>query len=156
MALEESFAASIVRVRASFGFHRFECDPSEITISLGITPDDVRRQGERRTVFYGKHALTGREIVVPFSTWSIKSRTDSKDINDHLRELIARLAGGQSKWKDSFGRPAFSVLYKATHLRMGNGPFFEADVIQGIAGWNAKLVQDVYQVDLPEGGLPSD
>jgi hypothetical protein len=152
MALEETFAASIIKVRATFGFAHFECDPHEITNSLEIVPDDLRRQGERRTVFYGKYKSTGREIVVPFSTWSIESRTESKDTNDHLRELIARLEGRQLKCKSSFGRPSFSILYKATHLRTGNGPFFEADVIAGISAFNADLWQDIYQVDLPGGG----
>lgn len=152
MALEESFAASIIKVRATFGFAHLECDPDEITNSLGIVPDEIRRQGELRTVFYGKNKSRGREIVVPFSTWSIASHTDSKDTNDHLRELIVRLEGRQSKCKVSFGQPRFSVLYKATHLHIGNGPFFEADVIAGIAAWNAELWQDIYQVDEPQVG----
>ena len=38
MALEESFAASIIKVRATFGFAHLECDPDEITNSLGIVP----------------------------------------------------------------------------------------------------------------------
>ena len=45
------------------------------------------------------------------------------------------------------GVPSFDILYKATHLHHGNGPFFEADVIEGIALFKAELWQDIYALD---------
>jgi hypothetical protein len=39
------------------------------------------------------------------------------------------------------------VLYKATHLWAGNGPFFEADVVRGIAAFGAELGQDIYSLE---------
>jgi hypothetical protein len=131
-------------VKAHFGFDSFVCHPDEITRTLGITPDDVRRKGELRLT------RNGREFRCPLSAWSIESRSDSKDVNDHFRELFARLAGVVDRMQDEFGQPNFSVLWVGNYLYAGSGPFYDADVIAGIAGFRAMLWQDIYQVDEKE------
>ena len=141
MALAPQFAESIKKVRVTFGFAQFDCDPAAITAALGIAPDELRRQGEQRS------ARGGRVMSVPFSTWSISSTSGSKDVNDHCRELLKRLAGAVARFDPAWGLPSFSVLYKATHLCCGNGPFFEADVVQGIAALGAQLWQDIYSIE---------
>jgi hypothetical protein len=147
MALSEFYASTILKASASFGFTEFVCDPDEITRALGIAPDEVDRKGARRTI------RGGRELDIPFSFWSIRSEGGSKDINEHLRMLLRRIDGKQSLCRVEFGRPAFGVTWKCNYLYAGSGPFYEIDVIAGIASWQAELFQDIYQVD-QEGNEP--
>lgn len=141
MAITEFYASTILKVSVSFGFAGFDGDPDEITRVFGIPPDEVRRKGERRMLH------NGREFDTPFSSWTIVSADDSKDVNDHLRGLLRRIEGKQSACKTDFGRARFDVTWKCNYLYSGSGPFYEADVIAGIASWQAELFQDIYQVD---------
>jgi hypothetical protein len=141
MAISDFHASTIVRVQAYFGFDSFECDPDAITRFIGMQPDEVGRKGTVKTV------RAGREIHWPFNSWSIASRLSSKDINEHLRELILRLTQVAESFPTDFGTPTFSVVWKSNYLYAGNGPFFEPDIIAGIARLNAALYQDIYQVD---------
>lgn len=141
MTLSDDFAAQIVKVEATFGFAEFACDPDEISEVLGVVPDEVRRKGEIRT------GCGGHVITVPFSTWGISSQMKSKDVNAHLRQLLNRLDGKAARRRAEWGTPGFEIHYVATHLRSGNGPFFELDVVQGIASWGAELWQDIYSVE---------
>ncbi len=140
MALSPQFADSVQKVSVTFGFANFDCDPEVITAALGIIPDEVRRRGDQISV------RSGKLFKVPFSTWSISSRVASKDVNDHFRELLERLHGSVGRLEPRWGVPTFSVLYKAAHLYAGNGPFFEVDVVQGIAALGAELWQDIYSL----------
>jgi hypothetical protein len=146
MAISDFHASTIVEVRAYFGFDEFACDPDEITSALGIAPDEVRRKGEIRKL------RGGREVRCPSNDWSIQSRSGSKDVNEHIRELFARLSGVSGRIRPEFGTPSFSVLWKGNYLYAGSGPFYEADVIAGIAALGAMLWQDIYQID--EAGAP--
>lgn len=141
MALNPQFAEGIRTVRVDFGFWMFDCDPNEITAALGIVPDESGRRGEER-------ALRGGHLFrAPYGSWSIASKLGSKDVNDHFRGLLHRLDGCADRLDPHWGVPTFGVLYKATHLRSGNGPFFEADVVRGIAALGADLWQDIYALD---------
>jgi hypothetical protein len=131
MAISEFYASTILKVSVSFGFDGFDVDPDEITQVFGIPPDEVRRKGERRMLH------DGRELGIPFSSWTIVSADDSKDVNDHLRALLRRIEGKQSACKAEFGRAKFGVTWKCNYLYSGSGPFYEADVIAGIASWQA-------------------
>ena len=86
-------------------------------------------------------------MTVPYSTWSISSRTKSKDVNEHCRELLERLGAVVGRLDAGWGVPSFNVLYKATHLCSGNGPFFEVDIVKGIAALGAELWQDIYSLE---------
>jgi Domain of unknown function (DUF4279) len=141
MALAPQFAESIKKVEVTFGFGNFSCDPAAITTALGIVPDETRRRGEQIST------RGGRLHAAPFSTWSISSTSESKDVNDHCRELLKRLSGAPNRLDPQWGIPSFSVLYKATHLCAGNGPFFEVDVVRGIAALGAELWQDIYSLE---------
>ena len=147
MALNPQFAAGIRTVRVDFGFSMFDCDPEDITAALGVVPDEIRRRDEERQM------PGGRLFRVPFSSWRVSSKQASKDVNDHCRELLERLRGCASRLDPRWGVPTFGVLYKATHLSSGNGPFFEADVVRGIASFGAELWQDIYALDedVPDG-----
>ena len=142
MAISDCFASTIIKVRASFGFSGFECLPEEITSTLGITPDEIRTKGERRKALKGT-----REILVHESSWTISSRSDSKDVNDHLRMLLNRLEQRASDFAPEWGEPDFGVLWKGNYLYQGSGPFYERDVLAGISALGASLYQDIYQVD---------
>jgi hypothetical protein len=141
MPISDFHASTIICVRAYFGFDQFTCDPEEITQALLIEPDEVRRAGELRAL------RGGRVLRTPFSDWSLASGTDSKDVNDHIRELLRRVGPAGKHFRPAFGPPSFSVLWKGTYLYAGSGPFYESDVIAGIASLGADLYQDIYQVD---------
>jgi hypothetical protein len=71
--------------------------------------------------------------------------------------LIHRLAHVAPNYPPELGAPSFSVLWVGNYLYAGSGPFFEADVIAGVARLKASLYQDIYQVDegLEEDGMAS-
>ena len=140
MALSELYESTIEKVRAYFGFSEFECDPQEITDTLGLSPDEVRRKGERRVL------RNSRFFDVPFHSWSIESECDSKDVNVHLRQLLHRLEGKEALIRMEWN-PSFSILWKGNYLYAGSGPFFERDVLIGIVRCSADLWQDIYQID---------
>ncbi len=141
MGISDTYASTIIKVGASFGFSDFDCSPDAITASLGLQPDSVRVKGDRRTL------RNGRIFTVPFSSWSINSSSPSKDVNDHLRELIGRLGDCGRRFQSEWNEPFFGVLWKGNYLYAGSGPFYERDVLEGVASLGASLFQDIYQVD---------
>ena len=145
MALHEVFESMIAEASASFGFSGFSCDPDGITAALGIPPDDLMRKGQERTV-----GARGRIITNPLNSWSISSSGNSKDVNDHLRELLERLAGKRSLLDPAFGEPCFGIMWKASFLQQGTGPYYEPDVLHGIALLGATLYQELIAVDESE------
>lgn len=142
MMLSDFYESTILRVEASFGFSAFECAPEAITSAIGLQPDETRLKGERRPVLGGR-----RTFVVPFSSWHITSGSPSKDVNVHLRQLLARLEPARRPFDPAWGTPSFGVTWKGSYLYAGSGPFYEADVIAGVAFLGAALHQDIYQVD---------
>jgi hypothetical protein len=144
MSLSADYRSTIIKVSVTFGFTGFECAPEEIGRALRIKPDGVALKGSKRIL------PNGRETNNPVSFWSIVSRSKSKDVNVHIRGLLARIAGRQSKLRPEFGRPDVSVTWFGNYLYAGSGPFYEADVIEQIASWGAMLWHDIYQVDQEE------
>jgi hypothetical protein len=144
MALSEYYESTIIEVKASFGLSDFKCDPSEITQAFRIIPDQITRKGEAHVVRSGKTAYW------PNNTWYIESKSDDKDVNVQIRELLKRLSGIPRPLPTHFGEPSFGVVWKGNYLYAGSGPFYEADVIQGIASLDAELYQDIYQIDQEE------
>ena len=141
MALSEFYESTIIEVRAYFGFDSFDCHPSEISTTLGVEADYFQLKDSLRTL---KNRKT---ITNHFSSWSIESKSASKDINIHLRQLLDRLNEVQNKFEPRFGKPSFSVVWKGNYLYAGSGPFYEIDVLRGIAKLNAGLYHDIYQID---------
>jgi len=45
------------------------------------------------------------------------------------------------------------VLWKGNYLYAGSGPFYETDVLKGIACFDAELYHDIYQIDQSEGEI---
>ena len=133
MELSDFYKSTIIETRVSFGFSEFECDPNTITDQLCIEPDEVIRND--------------KEIINQLNSWSIESKTISKNVNKHLRELLEKLKGKADKFKKEFGTPSFSVLWKGNYLYAGSGPFYESDVIKGIADLGADLWQGIYQIE---------
>jgi hypothetical protein len=139
LPISEFHASTIVEVKAGFGFVDFVCDPDEITRTIGIEPDEVSQTGDTRVV------PDGRTFPVPLNSWWLQSRSQSKDVNDHLRELLARLNAVADRIRQAFGTPSFSVTWKSRAC--DSGPYYEPDVLAGIARMNANLFQDIYRVD---------
>ncbi len=42
------------------------------------------------------------------------------------------------------------MLWKGNYLYAGSGPFYESDVLKGIARFDSDLYQDIYQIDQSE------
>jgi hypothetical protein len=133
--------STIIRVRVAFGFSGFTCDPDAISRGLGLEPDEVLRRGEEFLLPDGKTDLR------PLNSWGMTSQTKSKDVNVHLRELLGRLAARAGAMAPEFGTPFFTVTWKGNYLYAGSGPYYEADVLKGIAELGAELYQEIYQVD---------
>ncbi len=138
--LSSFYESTIVYVRVSFVFSDFDCPPSEVTNTLGIDPDEVIVKGEKRRL------RNGKEIINVRNTWTIESTSGSKDVNEHIRQLLDRLASVYGKIPSEWS-PYFDVQWKGNYLYAGSGPFYEADVLVGIAKLGADLFQDIYQVD---------
>ena len=85
MALSEFYESTIIKVVAHFGFHGFEEDPDDITSVIGIEPDEVRRKGQFHEIWEGKGN------IIEENDWTISSKSCSKDVNVHIRELLSRL-----------------------------------------------------------------
>jgi len=141
--ISETYAATIVKVKVSFGFSHFDCSPDEISNALGLTPDHLLVKGEKRMI------RSGHEVVNKWNSWSIDSQTDSKDVNEHIRELLERLQAVAKSIRPGWD-PSFNVVWKGNYLYAGSGPFYERDVVAGISALGAELWQDIYQVDEPE------
>lgn len=140
MALSEFYESTIESVQVHFGFDNFQDSPDEITKVLGLEPAEVRKKGQIHITGSGK------EIENKQNLWAISSSSKSKDVNVHLRELISLLKGKSSLIKSEWNA-GFSVVWKGNYLYAGSGPFYESDVIQGIAELKAELWQDIYQID---------
>jgi hypothetical protein len=69
MALSEFYESTIIGANATFDFSNFECDPDEITQSLGIIPDGTMRKGAEWVT------RPGKPFVRPFNSWWIASKT---------------------------------------------------------------------------------
>jgi hypothetical protein len=140
VAIEENFLREITDVRSSLVFFDFEADPDTITDALGIQPDDIRRKGDLRTL------ADGHQFRVPHNLWVLESRAESLDPNDQIRDVLARIEGVLDKI-DSAWNPVFNILWKSKTLGAGAGPYYEKDVIQGIARIGAEIYQDLYTAD---------
>ena len=141
MAISDFYASTVIEVRAYFGFDQFDCDPKDISTALKIEADEILRKGEKRQL------RNGDEIENTSNSWTIESNSSSKDINDHLRELLKRLEGREKMIEQHFGKPCFSILWKGNYLYAGSGPFYESEVLRSIANFGAELWQDIYQID---------
>jgi hypothetical protein len=141
MMLSDFYESTIEDVRVDFGFSDFACHPDEITRTLELQPVEFKQKGDIRRL-RGTH-----EITASVSIWSISSTSTSKDVNVHLRELLEQLQDKAQVIRSEWGRPMFSVIWKGNYLYAGSGPFYEPDVIQGIANLGAELWQDIYQID---------
>jgi len=141
MPISDLHAENIISTQATFGFSNFECGPERITHSVGFDPDGCRIKGQTKV------KKSGKKILIPFSSWWIESSVESKDINEHLRQLINRLAEVSTPFPEDFGDVGFGVVWKGNYLYAGSGPFYESDVIEAIARFRATLWQDIYQID---------
>jgi len=141
VSLSEFHLSTIVKTNADFSFTGFACRPEHITDRIGVEPDEVRVKGDKWL------SRDGRERVVPTSGWFISSTSQSKDINEHLRELLARLQSANLPFDPAWGEAAFGVLWKSNYLYAGNGPYYAPDVLAGIGSVGAALYHDIYQVD---------
>lgn len=141
MEYSNFYLNTIIKVSADFGFSDFETHPDSITEKLGIQPDNFMVKGVTRLM------RTGKKFTNPFNSWSISSNSESKDINEHVRELLRRLDGLENKFDPEFGPPNIGITFKSNYLYMGSGPHFEKEILAGIAKLGAEMSFDIYQID---------
>ncbi len=147
--ISEFYASTVVKVKVDFSLAGFSGAPASVTSALGVEPDWHLEKGDTWITSWGQ-TRTAAE-----NSWGLESRTDSKDANDHLRELLNRLASRRGAFRPEWGEPSFGILWKGNYLYAGSGPFYEADVLEGVAELGAAIWQDIYQVD-QEGGAEVD
>src|SRR5690606_20286953 len=98
--ISDFHASTIVRVHVSFQFSGFKCDPATISVALGFSPDRVIAEGELRTL------RNGVEVKNLQNQWAIESTSESKDVNEHVRQLLRRLLPAvgaiRPEWNPSF------------------------------------------------------
>jgi hypothetical protein len=140
VAISEFYEKTIESVRVSLCFHGFRCDPDHITAVLGIEPDQVQRAGEER------ETLGGHRVKDRANQWALDSRSASKDVNVQIRDLLVRVEACATSIDPEWD-PFFNVVWKGNYLYAGSGPFYERDVLAGVAGIGAEIFQDIYQVD---------
>jgi hypothetical protein len=141
IALSEFVLSTIIEVQAHFGFFDFDGDPDEITMHIGIEPDVVMRKGDE---FPDRG---GRLRTRLFNSWGVSGSSTSKDVSDHLGELLGRLGPLHPDLPPEFGVPGFTVTWKGNYLYAGSGPQYDPAVISGIADWAAELGHDIDQID---------
>jgi hypothetical protein len=140
MAISENYERTIEAVRVNLCFDDLDCDPDHITSVLQIQPDLVLRAGDTRELRGGKR------IRNPTSQWALDSRSISKDVNVQIRDILERLDPVAHRIEPSWN-PFFNVIWKGNYLYAGSGPFYERDVLAGIARIGGELFQDIYQID---------
>ncbi len=88
----------------------------------------------------------GHIVKNQWNSWGIKSNSDSKDVNVHIRELLDRIMPVRARIREEWD-PSFGVVWKGNYLYAGSGPYYERDVLEGIAMLDAELYHDIYQID---------
>jgi hypothetical protein len=152
VAISESHASHIRKVRVSFWFEAPDLDPGEVTKALGLNPTHAGRRGDVRRNAAG-NVLGSHEQ----GWWSFSSEgaVDSKDINEHVAYLQARLQVSRETLAQIApdARTYFDVVWKSTSLYSGTGPLMDADSIAGVAALGAGIGFDIYQVDENEDAV---
>jgi hypothetical protein len=68
------------------------------------------------------------------------------DPNVQIRDLLDRVRGEMQRI-DPAWNPSYNILWKSRILGAGAGPYYEKDVIEGIAAMGAEIYQDLYLVE---------
>jgi hypothetical protein len=153
MAISESHAAHIGRVKVAFWLSGAGLDPSVVSGIVGIPGDFVARAGEPRMARNGAVLNAPNEAVWRIdSSKRVQDTGDAlKDINEHLRSLLQILLPHREALTKiaQTGSAFFDVLWESSYLYAGTGPVLEADCIRGIADLGAGVGFDIYQIEEP-------
>ncbi len=148
MGLNPSYEATIKSVAVTFSVSAADLDPAAVSAALGVTPTRSARRGDERRNLRGALLRPEQEGWWALST---RGRVDSKDIDDHFRDLLELLLPHRESLLafSRGGETYFDVVWKSTYLYAGSGPLLAADVVAGIAALGASIGFDIYQVDDP-------
>lgn len=146
MAISDSHASHIRGVHVRFCLEAPSLDSAAVTDATGIAPTSLGKAGDPRTNRIGTMLGTHEQGWWQFST---KDMVDSKDINEHMRYLLAQVLPHSQVIRDlaSSGEAFFDVLWESTCLYAGTGPVLDADVVDGMAALGAGIGFDIYQID---------
>src|SRR5688572_4373510 len=146
MHLNPSYEATIKSVVVTFFVSAPDLDPRDVSAAVGIAATSSARRGDERRNALGDLLRPEHEGWWALST---RGRLESKDIDEHFRDLLGRLL----PHRDAFlafargGETYFDVIWKSNYLYAGSGPLLAADVIVGVAALGASMGFDIYQVD---------
>ncbi len=100
-----------------------ECFELETKLLFPVQPVTDRPRRQRRPLGSPRRPPSKRSSDC--ATFRLQSRLSSNGVNDHLRDLFSQLEGTENRIDPQWGVPSFNVIYQATHLYSGNGPFFK-------------------------------
>lgn len=145
-SINEQHASHIGRVQVSFFLSALDLDPNAISEMTRLNPDKTARRGDERRNYKG-------ELVSPHDEgfWMISSegKVESKDINDHIKFLLALLLPHRKTLSKVIGHMKgeafFDVLWTSNYLYAGTGPMISHDALQGMSDLGASIGFDIYQ-----------
>ncbi len=147
-------ASHIRGVNVSFMLYGDELDPDTVTAALRISPHSCARKGDEqrapRGQLLGHHRQGWWRLD---STPLLKVNGDAeKDINEHLKVLLAKLLPKRTAILDfaARGESYVDVVWRSTYLYAGTGPLIEAQYLKGVTDLGAGIGFDIYQIDEEE------
>jgi hypothetical protein len=146
MKLSSFHLSTIRRVRVGFDLTAPKLDPDAVSLALKIKPTNSAKRGDERRNIKGTLLQPHKEGWWQLST---QGKVKSRDINKHFEYLLKKLLPHRETIL-SFaknGKTYFGVFWENTYLYAGNGPLISSQSIKGIAGLNANIGFDIYQID---------
>jgi hypothetical protein len=121
-------------------------DPNAVSQITGLKSDRTAKRGDERRNYKG-------DLVSPHDEgfWMISSagRVDSKDVNDHVKFLLAMLLPYQKALLQIIaevkGETYFDVLWTSNYLYAGTGPIISHEVLRGMSDLGASIGFDIYE-----------
>lgn len=144
--IDAQHASHIGRVKADFYLSARDLDPGAVSQITGLQPDRTAKRGDERRNYKG-------DLLSPHDEgfWMISSadRVDSKDVNDHVKSLLAVLLPYRKVFLQIIGElkgeTFFDVLWTSNYLYAGTGPVISRDVLQGMSDLGASIGFDIYE-----------
>ncbi len=153
MSINELHASHLGRVSADFYVASPFLNPSEVTATLGIQPDEFASRGDERRNPAGNLVSPHEEgFWLLSSKGKVQGELESKDIDEHLLFLLRLLLPYRQsilKFAEG-GETSFGVLWESNYLYAGTGPVISRECIAGVAQLGADIGFDIYQIEAAE------
>jgi len=121
----------------SLNFGGGDLDPDEITRLLGVSPTTAWRIGE--AVQRKNHTFTAES-----GSWSISTVRSTRDIEEQLTELFAKLSGDSAVWSSLTNRYDASLFCGVFLSWFGHGFSMSPTLHRLLADRNLEITFDIY------------